>query len=203
MSTETTAGLVTIYALTDPDSGEVRYVGRTAQNPRRRYTQHLSGAEHSTRAWARRLRRRHRWPQLAIIEADVPVDEGNHRERYWIAYWREQGADLLNDAPNPKPHPRDRGALSCTQCGHRWFPLKGVPQKCPACHSRLWRSRTRKSPGKRGRPRLFSVAPVNDAIRRADGGACTRPAEQDQRDRYARELAGMYQGRTAEEGQPA
>jgi hypothetical protein len=31
MTTETTAGSITIDALTDPDSGEVRYVGMAAE----------------------------------------------------------------------------------------------------------------------------------------------------------------------------
>jgi hypothetical protein len=95
------ATTVTIYALVDPDSDEVRYVGRTTNNPWQRYSQHLMGTGNATKAWIRGLRPEHKVPALKILEESVSV-EASSRERYWIEYWRSQGAQLLNYACQPK-----------------------------------------------------------------------------------------------------
>jgi hypothetical protein len=95
---------VTIYALTDPDSGEVCYVGRTTNNPWQRYSEHLMAVGKSaTKVWIRELRAEHKVPALKILEERVSVESAGGRERYWISYWRSQGSQLLNYAHKPKP----------------------------------------------------------------------------------------------------
>jgi len=82
-----------IYALTDPDTGEIRYVGRT-RNPARRLSRHIQPMfnSRSVRQWIREMGRA---PQMTIIEqcsGDVVVE----REAYWIASYESNGARLLN-----------------------------------------------------------------------------------------------------------
>lgn len=87
----------TIYTLTDPRDGAVRYVGKTCQSLARRLRGHLAAAK---------SRRTHRdcWifglvaegllPQIRAVEQNV--EDWASRERHWIRTFREFGADLTN-----------------------------------------------------------------------------------------------------------
>jgi hypothetical protein len=99
----TTNGQVTIYALTDPDSGEVCYVGRTANNALQRYSEHLLRTRKASPRWAwiQALREQRKVPTLKILQEHVSAEDAAGREEYWIAYWREQGAVLLNALLSP------------------------------------------------------------------------------------------------------
>jgi hypothetical protein len=97
--------MITIYALLEPDSDEVRYVGRTANHPWQRYSQHLMGVDRATKLWVRALRPRHKVPAMKILEEEVSSEVAGIRERHWIAYYRGQGAHLLNYHHNPRPQP--------------------------------------------------------------------------------------------------
>lgn len=95
--------LSTVYALAEPESDDVRYVGRTSNNPLQRYSEHLLGLGNATKEWIRELRGTHKVPTLKILEEDVPVESAGKRERYWIDYWRSNGAPLLNYTCKPPP----------------------------------------------------------------------------------------------------
>jgi hypothetical protein len=98
---------VTIYALTDPDSGEVRYVGQS-QNVQRRYTAHLMSAEGAVgkHEWLLELQQRQQLPVLKILEEQVCLNQARVRERWWIEYYRSRGALLSNSFLRSKPpHP--------------------------------------------------------------------------------------------------
>ena len=87
-----------IYGLCDPSTGQLRYIGK-ADNPARRLQNHLS---ESTR---KRFCHRHKWiasladnglsPELFEIER-CAVSEWPETERFWIAYFRSIGCDLVN-----------------------------------------------------------------------------------------------------------
>lgn len=87
---------VVIYVLCEPDGTTVRYVGKTT-NPRKRYSQHVYSTEKTHRAcWIRSLRKRGERPVMRVIET-VPDDVSwQEREKYWIAHYREIGANLTN-----------------------------------------------------------------------------------------------------------
>jgi hypothetical protein len=94
-----------IYGLTDPDSGKIRYVGKS-NNPQRRRKAHMdrSGTSgwHSA-AWLNSLKAAGKRPGLVVLE-EVSQDCWSEAERRWIKQLREQGADLTNtteggDAP--------------------------------------------------------------------------------------------------------
>jgi hypothetical protein len=86
-----------IYALAEPESGEVRYVGKTVRTPEERLRNHIAGSRNTNSTI-----RIHRWlrkinvpPQLFIIES-VPEDELDDAERHWIFVMRMIGCQLTN-----------------------------------------------------------------------------------------------------------
>ena len=87
-----------VYALGDPRTGEVRYVG-IAQDVYKHYTQHLINP-HSSRisAWMDEIKVAGIVPTLAVLESDVGEDLIFEREKYWIRYYLDLGASLLNVA---------------------------------------------------------------------------------------------------------
>lgn len=87
-----------IYALIDPVTGFLRYVGK-ADKPAHRLTGHLFHAKRGE------LTRKARWikgllyqgllPEMFILEA-VPIEGWQEAERFWIAYLRAIGCPLVN-----------------------------------------------------------------------------------------------------------
>jgi hypothetical protein len=155
----------TIYALIDPNTQEVRYVGQTAHNPWNRYSHHVLNPVGSTKGWILGLRATRQVPDLKILEEDLPLELSYIRERYWIDYWRNQGVALLNyypklDSPQKPKLIQERSvmprkAYRCRQCRHLWVPKHGkYPDRCanPDCRSMRWNQpKEEKLP--RGRPR--------------------------------------------------
>lgn len=86
-----------IYILVDPRDGQVRYVGKF-NDPQLRLRAHVSRCNMSSSHlynWISVLKRLLLRPQLFIVE-HAPKTQWQDRERYWIAFFRSQGADLTN-----------------------------------------------------------------------------------------------------------
>ncbi|MGW2936067.1 GIY-YIG nuclease family protein [Streptomyces sp. NPDC001156] len=86
-----------IYTLSDPRSGEVRYVGVTTRSLAERLRGHISDAgrqDHKSR-WIRSLLKEGVSPVMTEIEA-VPVEDHGEAEQRWIAAYRANGARLTN-----------------------------------------------------------------------------------------------------------
>lgn len=89
---------IAIYALCEPDTCEVRYVGKT-NNVQRRLSNHLCAREGSylpSQKWIVDLGKMGREPLLFILEWSKEWEES---ERRWISNFRKDGARLLNVAP--------------------------------------------------------------------------------------------------------
>lgn len=85
-----------IYGLIDPETGEMRYVGKS-DNPKVRYQYHLADKNtnpHKT-AWISGLSKRGLKPKLVIVE-ETNQKQWEERERYWIKHYRDAGAPLVN-----------------------------------------------------------------------------------------------------------
>lgn len=97
----------TIYALVDPRNAEIRYVGQ-AVDVFRRYQQHIDSPGNGTqlyRAWILRLAELGLRPGLRILERKALATEGYIRECYWIAHYKAQDHDLLNqNGPGCRRH---------------------------------------------------------------------------------------------------
>lgn len=87
-----------IYGLCDPDTLELRYVGKTTIPTPDRLSQHIQKSEREQgqylHSWIRQLTRRGTKPSLLVLERDpIDLDEA---ERRWIREMRATGARLCN-----------------------------------------------------------------------------------------------------------
>jgi predicted GIY-YIG superfamily endonuclease len=88
-------GMTYIYALADPNSWEVRYIGKTDDLNQRYYRHlHLTGNTHKEN-WLRALIRRNVRPLMIVLEC-LDKEPWQEREKFWIGYYREQGHHLTN-----------------------------------------------------------------------------------------------------------
>jgi len=86
-----------IYTLKDPNTNQVRYVGK-AKNPEDRYSNHINkGRDKNThkRNWINKLRKTNQKPLLEIIEETADI-KWKEREKYWIKYYLDSGNKLVN-----------------------------------------------------------------------------------------------------------
>lgn len=89
-----------IYVLKEPDTEEIRYVGKS-DNPRQRLTVHLSNISNSRSHkthWIQSLVSRGLKPGLETID-EVPFEYWQQLEVAYIEYFREQGSRLTNTSP--------------------------------------------------------------------------------------------------------
>lgn len=89
-----------IYALTDPDTGDVRYVGKT-NDLAGRLRRHILPSALAKRCrrtnWLNWLLKAGKMPCITLLE-EVSQDRWKERECYWIAFYRGIGAQLVNTA---------------------------------------------------------------------------------------------------------
>ncbi|MEV0220921.1 hypothetical protein [Streptomyces sp. NPDC050704] len=105
----TTPSAGTIYGLTDPRTGEVRYVGQTTKPIEVRLAGHLAAPAPLVRGWIEELAVEGRRPEIAPIREHVPTGELDLAEREEIALHAISGA-LLNVASNAVGNARRRKA---------------------------------------------------------------------------------------------
>lgn len=87
-----------IYALKDPITEAVRYVGKS-DNPRKRLSSHLGEARDRNchrKVWLHSLKMQGLRPVLEIVD-EVPEAEWQSWEAAYIDYYREAGCDLTNN----------------------------------------------------------------------------------------------------------
>jgi excisionase family DNA binding protein len=109
-----------VYALGDPRTGEIRYIG-IANDVYSRYAQHLNhphlNKEKNT--WMEDIKAAGIVPTLTILEPDVSVDMIYEREKYWIQHYQALGASLTNII-HGKPATKDDNSLSVQQVCERF-----------------------------------------------------------------------------------
>lgn len=87
----------TIYALCDPATSEIRYIGKTNGPANNRLSEHMSDSNRrNTRChchcWIRSLNP----GKPKLIELEIVVDDWVEAEQFWIAYFKSLGARLTN-----------------------------------------------------------------------------------------------------------
>ena len=89
--------IVYIYTLTDPISGQVRYVGKTKNLAQRRHNHLNSCRDKNThkRNWINKLRKKGCLPIMEVID-EVTESEWKYWEKYWIQQLAAWGFDLVN-----------------------------------------------------------------------------------------------------------
>lgn len=114
-----------VYALCEPTTGAMRYVGKSS-NPAKRFAAHLSStASESVRAWVTSLAAP---PRLEIIVAAPTEAEAALLEQKWIAKLRASGSKLLN---------RTRGGEAGGLIGHRTPKFTGIAVRVRECRLAL------------------------------------------------------------------
>ena len=111
-----------IYALIDPRTNLVRYVGKS-QNPATRLRRHIHEANKGNTThkccWIASLLHLNLKPILSILEVCEHA-VWKEREIYWIAFYRELGADLTNckdGGDGIEPTPEVRAKMSAARKG--------------------------------------------------------------------------------------
>jgi GIY-YIG catalytic domain len=86
-----------VYALLDPRTNAVRYIGQTSQ-PQNRQRQHRSRnrGNRPKEAWMLELRALGLEPQMRILEEVAETEFVMEREHRWLLQYIHDGADLLN-----------------------------------------------------------------------------------------------------------
>jgi predicted GIY-YIG superfamily endonuclease len=94
-----------IYALLDPDTGEIHYVGKTV-DLERRYKDHLRARDKTPKdRWIKKLAQSKKQPDLKVLEKCAERNWAA-KEKYWIDSLKRKGSPLLNQAPGGKFIPR-------------------------------------------------------------------------------------------------
>ena len=98
-----------IYALVDPTSHEIRYIGKTCQVIAKRLQKHYLEArkpevKHHRAQWLRKLEREGLKPNVVILHQCPGNDAACAAERFWIAHYRAAGFDLTNATPGGDGH---------------------------------------------------------------------------------------------------
>lgn len=91
-------GMVYIYGLKDPETDEIRYVGKT-NNLKNRYHGHICLCSTDTNrhkaSWIKSLRKRNLKPEMIVLEE---VDDccWQEKEKFWIDKYKNIGRGLTN-----------------------------------------------------------------------------------------------------------
>lgn len=86
-----------IYALKDPRTDEIRYIGK-ANNPDERYHNHLVQCRDKNthkRNWINKLKEEGLKPILEVLE-EVPINQWKDCEKRYIKKYIDEGCDLMN-----------------------------------------------------------------------------------------------------------
>lgn len=92
-----------IYALVDPNTAEVRYIGKS-DNPAKRLADHIrectaqryGTSNQRKRAWINRLLSAGQKPVVIVLQELQPGEDWAHTEFCWGWHYRTRGADLVN-----------------------------------------------------------------------------------------------------------
>lgn len=87
----------TIYGLVDPLTNQLRYIGKTIQDPYFRYASHISISKHNkkkdhTHCWIKSLLNNKLKPEIVIIQENTSIED----EIFYIEYYKSIGCNLTN-----------------------------------------------------------------------------------------------------------
>jgi len=188
-----------IYALADPETRRVRYIGKS-DDPIRRVRQHArdGGVTNAGKVrWIADLKARSLTPRLMLLEA-VDACAWEEAERRWIATARGCGCDLLNMAPGGgyvRTHghsPETRAKISAALIGHT-VPPEVIARIAAKHRGHRWtpEQRARHSASKKGKICGFIGRPPTSETRAKIGAAAKlRGHTEESRRKIAEALSG-------------
>jgi hypothetical protein len=118
--------LVHIYALIDPFTGHIRYIGKTIR-PEQRLANHCNEHSNTHRShWIQSVIRRGRRPKLVVMDSFPSCIGWQAVERAWIAWALEKGEPLTNGTSGgdgvPDLSPESRARIVATWKGRKHRP---------------------------------------------------------------------------------
>ena len=88
-----------IYSLSDPKTGEIRYIGKTYNHLRKRLYAHINECKGDNKShkisWIKSLLSNNEIPVISEIDI-VPTNEWEFWEKYWIEQFKQWGFNLTN-----------------------------------------------------------------------------------------------------------
>jgi hypothetical protein len=85
-----------IYALKDPDTNEIRYIGQSV-NPTRRFVEHLNDKSCTYKVnWILKLKKLELTPTIEVLQC-CSINNITEQENFWISFYSENGK-LTNSA---------------------------------------------------------------------------------------------------------
>jgi hypothetical protein len=86
-----------IYALTDPDSNLIRYIGKSIK-PKERLQNHMNEVSNCHRShWLQSLKKQGKKAKMKFLEVLEYGENWQERERYWIKKGKAEGWPLTNN----------------------------------------------------------------------------------------------------------
>lgn len=154
-----------IYALVDPNTQQIRYVGKS-NDPQVRLYRHFREKGNTYKVkWLQSLKEKGQTPEILILE-EVHVSQWQERESYWISFYRAQGLDLANgtdggDGIHGMKHtPEARAKISEAGKGNQYskgrkHPPEEIARRAASMkgHEVSEETREKISASKRGKPR--------------------------------------------------
>ena len=130
--------MVTIYALKDPKTNEVKYIGKTSGPLYKRLSSHYVDKKRSyKKSWIDSLKKQKIKPLIVTIE-ECEENVWQEREKFWISYYRKIMGNKLtnileggNGLPKGYKHSqatKEKIRASSKKCNKGWF-LLGSKQK--------------------------------------------------------------------------
>lgn len=132
-----------VYALIDPRSDDVFYIGHTGNLPERK-AQHIEGTDQLSGLYVQQMKLNGFVPIVGVIERCKTLTQALSSEIYWIECFRARGAKLLNGqvVGGAVDKKIKRGELSATLS--RMASLKDIANGRPANGFKPWTERDRK-----------------------------------------------------------
>lgn len=88
-----------IYALKDPETKQIRYVGKSTsgiKRPRQHKRPYQLLAPNHKNNWIKLLLSKGLEYEIVILEENIPKEQLNDKEKLWVAHYKALGADLTN-----------------------------------------------------------------------------------------------------------
>jgi len=156
--------MTSLYALREPGTGALRYIGKTVQSPKKRLSSHLSDARNGGKGhrcnWLRSLSVTPSMEVISVIQDRYASDA----ERFAIALMRAGGELLVNDTDGGegqlglKHTPEARAKISASKQGGKHTPetrakisVAGRGNKSASGHKRTPETRAKISAARIGR----------------------------------------------------
>jgi group I intron endonuclease len=166
--------MIHIYILKNPETNEIKYVGKT-KNPKRRLDQHIyisSKKKTHLGNWISLLKKNNLNPLMEVIE--VTTNElWKDREIYWIEFYKKQGCNLCNHAlggegRNGDKHSEEtRQKMSESRKGYKHKPESILKMKENIKNRVItdeWRKNMSKAANNKGSNNANSLITEKDAI---------------------------------------